>query len=78
MHATKKGESFLIYVMPMSNVESLCHEIPSPYKEFKDVFQKKMLTPCWNIVHMIAPSLSRREHIDLHLDLSTTCHKTNL
>jgi hypothetical protein len=27
---------------------------------------------------MFVPLLLRREHIDLHLDLSTTCHKTNL
>ncbi len=75
MHATKKGEAFLIYVIPMSNVESLHHDIPFPYKEFKDVFQKETLTLCQSIVHML---LLRREHIDLHLDLFTTCHKTNL
>jgi len=41
MQATKKGKAFLIYVFPISNVESLHHEIPSQYKEFKDVFEKK-------------------------------------
>jgi hypothetical protein len=41
MQATKKGEAFLIYVFPRSNVESPHYEIPSQYKEFKDVFEKK-------------------------------------
>jgi hypothetical protein len=58
MHVTKKGETFLIYIpvtkkgetfliyIPILDAESFCHEISSPYKEFKDVFQKRMLTPC--------------------------------
>jgi hypothetical protein len=41
MQVAKKGKTFLIYVLPTSNVESPHHEIPSQYKEFKDVFEKK-------------------------------------
>jgi hypothetical protein len=40
IHVTKKGDTFLIYVLPMSDVKSPHHEIPSQYKEFKDVFEK--------------------------------------
>jgi hypothetical protein len=31
----------MTYVLPTLNVESPCHEIPSQYKEFKDVIEKK-------------------------------------
>lgn len=41
MQVIKKGDAFLIYALPTSNVESLCHKIPSQYKESKDVFEKK-------------------------------------
>jgi hypothetical protein len=41
MHVAKKGDEFLIYVLPTSNVESPCHEIPSQYKGFKDVFLRR-------------------------------------
>ncbi len=41
MHVTKKWDAFLIYVLPMLDVKSPHHEIPSQYKEFKDVFEKK-------------------------------------
>jgi hypothetical protein len=41
MHATKKGNAFLIYLLSMLDVESPCHEAPSQYKEFKDMFDKK-------------------------------------
>jgi hypothetical protein len=40
MHATKKGNAFLIYLLSMLDVESPCHDIPSQYKEFKDMFDK--------------------------------------
>jgi hypothetical protein len=39
MQSIKKGDAFLIYVFPISNVELHLHEIPSPYKKFKDVFE---------------------------------------
>ncbi len=70
MHVAKKGDAFLIYVLSMEGVESLHHEIPSYYKEFKDMFERRMLTPSHNIIHMIAPLILRREH-NLHLDPST-------
>jgi hypothetical protein len=41
MQVAKKGDAFLIYVLPTSEVESPRHEIPSQYKEFKDMFEKK-------------------------------------
>ncbi len=41
MHATKKGNAFLIYLLSVLDVESPRHETPSQYKEFKDVFDKK-------------------------------------
>jgi hypothetical protein len=41
MQIAKKGNAFLIYVFPTSDIKLLCHEIPSQYKEFKDVFEKK-------------------------------------
>jgi hypothetical protein len=55
MHVAKKGDAFLIYVLPMEGVELPHHEIPSYYKEFKDMFKRIMLTPSHNIAHMIAP-----------------------
>jgi hypothetical protein len=77
MHATKKGNAFLIYLLSMLDVESSYHETPSQYKEFKDVFDKKNVNTCWNIIHMIAPSILKKEH-NFQLDPFTTCHKTNL
>ncbi len=41
MQVAKKGKTFLIYVLATSNVELPHHEIPSQYKEFKDMFEKK-------------------------------------
>jgi hypothetical protein len=43
MHVTKKGVAFLIYFLPMSNAKSPHHDILSHYKEFKDVFEKKIV-----------------------------------
>jgi hypothetical protein len=70
MHVTKKGDAFLIYVLPMEGVELPHHEILSYYKEFKGMFKRIMLTPSHNIAHMIAPLILKREH-NLHLDPST-------
>ncbi len=70
MYVAKKGDAFLINVLPMEGVESPRHEIPSYYKEFKVMFKRRMLTPSHNIIHMIAPLILRREH-NLHLDPST-------
>jgi hypothetical protein len=39
--ATRKGDAFLIYVFPTLHIELPHHEIPSQYKEFKDMFEKK-------------------------------------
>jgi hypothetical protein len=77
MQVTKKGNAFFIYVLPTSKVELLCHDIPSQYKEFKDMFERKTLTPYQSIVHMIALLILKRGH-SLHLSQSTTYHKTNL
>ncbi len=41
MQTTKKGNTFLIYVLPTLDIKSFHHETPSQYKEFKDVFGKK-------------------------------------
>jgi hypothetical protein len=41
VQVAKKGKTFLIYVLPTSDVEPPRHEIPSQYKEFKDMFEKK-------------------------------------
>ncbi len=41
MQAAKKGDTFSIYDFPTLDVESLPHEIPSQYKEFKDMREKK-------------------------------------
>ncbi len=41
MQVAKKGDAFLIYVLPASNVELPHHEIFFQYKEFKDMFEKK-------------------------------------
>jgi len=41
MHVAKKGDAFLVYVFPMEGVELPHHEIPSYYKEFKYMFEKK-------------------------------------
>jgi hypothetical protein len=55
MQAAKKGDAFLIYALLASDVELPHHEIFSQYNEFKDVFERKTLTPYWSIVHLIAP-----------------------
>jgi len=41
MKTTKRGDAFLIYVLPSPDGELCSHEIPSHYKEFKYVFEKK-------------------------------------
>jgi hypothetical protein len=41
MQVTKKGNAFLIYDLPSLNVEPHPHQIPSQYKEFKDMFKKE-------------------------------------
>jgi hypothetical protein len=41
MHATKKGYAFLTYALPAIDAKSQQHEIPSQYKAYKDVFEKK-------------------------------------
>jgi hypothetical protein len=41
MQIAKKKDAFLIYVLPTSDIKLFRHEIPSQYKEFKDVFEKK-------------------------------------
>jgi len=41
MQTTKKGNAFLIYVLPTLDIKYFHHETPSQYKEFKDVFGKK-------------------------------------
>jgi len=40
MHTTKKEDAFLIYALLVINVRPR-HEIPSQYKGYKDVFEKK-------------------------------------
>jgi hypothetical protein len=39
--------------------------------------KRKMSTPYWSIVHMIAPLFLKKQH-NLHLAQSTTYHKTNV
>jgi hypothetical protein len=41
MHATKKGDAFLIYALLAIDVKSQQHEISSQYKAYKDVFERK-------------------------------------
>jgi hypothetical protein len=41
MYTTKKGDMFLIYVLPTPNVESQQHEIPFQYKDYKYMLKKK-------------------------------------
>jgi hypothetical protein len=36
-----RGDTFFTYVFSSLDVESSPHEIPSQYKEFEDVFEKK-------------------------------------
>jgi hypothetical protein len=41
MQVAKKGDVFLMYVLPSLDVEPWPHKILSQYKKFKDVFKKK-------------------------------------
>jgi len=41
MQIPKKRDAFLIYVLPTLDIKLFRHGIPSQYKEFKDVFEKK-------------------------------------
>jgi hypothetical protein len=41
MKTTKKRDAFSIYALPSLDSELRPHEIPSQYKEFKYVFEKK-------------------------------------
>jgi hypothetical protein len=41
MQATKKGDAFFIYALLATDVKPQQHEIPSQYKGYKDVFEKK-------------------------------------
>jgi hypothetical protein len=41
MHATKKGDAFLIYELPTANGRSQQHEIRFQYKAYRDVFERK-------------------------------------
>ena len=43
MHAAKKNEIFAIYATPMNiSICNMLQEIPNQYKDFKDVFEKKI------------------------------------
>jgi hypothetical protein len=37
MKVAKKGDAFLIYVLPSLDIKPCPHEIPSQYQEFKHV-----------------------------------------
>jgi hypothetical protein len=41
MKVVKRGDAFLIYILPSLDVEPHLHEIPSHYQKFKDVTMKK-------------------------------------
>ncbi len=37
----KKGDAFFVYALPTTNAKPQKHEIPSQYKDYKNVFKKK-------------------------------------
>jgi hypothetical protein len=43
MKVVKRGNAFLIYVLPSLDVKPRPHEIPSQYQKFKDVIMKKKM-----------------------------------
>jgi hypothetical protein len=77
MKATKRGDAFLIYILPLPDVEPHPHDVPSQYQQFKDVFEKKN-----------ANTLSKHQPYDYTIDLVEGtqpsfrpiifCHKANL
>jgi hypothetical protein len=79
MHVTKKGDAILIYVFHTQDVESHQHEMLLQYKlkNTRMCLRKRILTPCWNINHIIVQLIYKKEH-NILLDPSTICHKVNL
>jgi hypothetical protein len=77
MHAVKKGDAFFIYTLPTTNVGSQQHEIPSQYKNYNDVFEKKNV----DILPKHQPydcTIDLKKSAQPHLDPSIICHKMNL
>jgi hypothetical protein len=62
MKVIKKGNAFLIYVLPSLDFELSAHDIPSQYHEFKDVFEKKN-------VNTLPKHQLYDYTIDLHLEI---------
>jgi hypothetical protein len=62
-----RRDAFLICVHPSPNLNHIHMKFLPSNKEFKDVFEKKLQTPCPNIDHMIAPLILWKE-CNLHLD----------
>jgi hypothetical protein len=76
IQATKKGDAFLIHTILSLDVEPCPHEI-LPNAKHSRMCLRRMQTPYPNIDHMITPLILKKE-LNLHLDPSIICHKTNL
>jgi len=76
VQAAKKRNAFLIYVFPHQMLNCLIMRFLPNTRNLRTCLKRRMLTPYQNIVHMIAPLTSKREHTR-HIGQSTTCHKMN-
>jgi hypothetical protein len=77
MHVAKKGDAFFVYALPTTNAKPQKHEIPSQYKNYKNVFKKKNV----DILPKHQPydcAIDLKEGVQPHLNPSTICNKMNL
>lgn len=61
MRAAKTGTMFVVYTNPSTESANSASTVPKQYKDFLDVFEKKMPSLCLSIGPMIVPLIFKME-----------------